>query len=64
MGLTDTFAEITEEKMVGGGAFCPHPPSWIGLRTMYPLAKPRSGSNQATKINLFVRIVDAFKLMS
>ena len=31
---------------------------------MYPLAKPRSGSNQATKINLFVRIVDAFKLMS
>ena len=48
----------------GGGGFVPSPPSWIGLRTMHPLAKPRYGSNQATKINLFVRIVDAFKLMS
>ena len=31
LGLFPTFAEVTEEKLVGGGAFC-FPLSWIGLR--------------------------------
>ena len=30
-GLVPTFVEVTEEKLVGGGAFL-LPPSWIGLR--------------------------------
>ena len=30
-GLIPTFAEVTEEKLVGGGRFAP-PPSRIGLR--------------------------------
>ena len=31
LGLFPTFVEVTEEKLMGGGAFC-SPPSWIGLR--------------------------------
>ena len=31
-GLIPTFVEVTGEKLVERGAFCPSPPPWIGLR--------------------------------
>ena len=31
LGQILTFVEVTGEKLVGG-AFLPHPPSWIGLK--------------------------------
>ena len=36
LGLIPIFVGVTGEKLVvvvGGGAFCPSPPSWIGLKT-------------------------------
>ena len=44
-GPTPTFVEVTGEKMVGGGPFCPLlPPSWIGLRLC------RFGQNLLTNV--------------
>ena len=62
--ISRSYRGKTGRKQGGEGAFWPSS-SWIGLRTvMYLSVEPRSGPNQATKINLFARIVDAFKLMS
>ena len=49
-GLIVTFAEVTEEKPVGGVPFC-SPPSWIGLKERIKPGYIRIGSFNTKLLN-------------